>query len=167
MSEGFSGAASPDSGGGLDRELWRAAVAASVVAAAAVCLAGTVAIASVTAGASTVVSLTMMGAVLLVGSAVACGVIRSGSARSAARTQPIPPVSSRGIRRADRAHRRAVRRGSVGDEKALLEQLLSARYGVPVERVAWHVWLIKGELVEATFDQSTGQLISGGRELRL
>lgn len=123
--------------GGRARESRKKVVLAFVIAASGVCLGGAAAIIAITQGASTVVSLSMMAGFVVAGVVPALFI----------------------------AHR-ATR---VTDEPApsMLEQQLSARYGVPVRRLAFHVWDVDGELVEATFDTSTGYLTAGGRQLHL
>jgi hypothetical protein len=131
--------ASSAGNGEIEPESWRATVLAFAVAAGGVCLGGAAAIVAINAGASALVSLSLMAAFVIGG--VVTGVLLSRRAR-----------------------------GSVGqapDPETLLEWQLSARYGVRVERVAWHVWRVDGELVEATLDPATGYLTSGGRELQL
>jgi hypothetical protein len=164
MSRGFEGASSFGERHGFGEEPWRAIVLAFAIAATSVCLGGALAVAAVSRGASTGASVSIMSAVLLLGVVVAIVVVRHT-------WQPddlgIELPRSRGLRRADRAHRRAIRRAERMDPTVLLEQQLSARYGVPVQRLAGHVWRVNGELVEATFDPATGQLICGGRELSL
>ena len=125
-------------GDGIEPESWGTIVRACAVAAAAVCLGGTAAIVAVSQGASAALSLSLMASVVL------CGVLTAFAMTYKAQ------------------HGESAR-----SPESLLEQQLSARYGVPVQRVAWHVWRIDGELVEATLDPSTGYLTSGGRELHL
>ena len=157
----------------VGRESWRAAMVAFAVAATAICVGGAVAVVAVERGVPMPVALLLM-AVVIVSGVVAASlvVLRAWPGETEtvdARTvvDQLPRVRSRGIRRADRAHRRAVRRIATMDPTLVIEQKLSARYGVPVKRVASHVWRINGELVEATWDPSTGHLVAGGRELTL
>jgi hypothetical protein len=164
MSDDVSGAASSGgSKGGIHRDL---ATALAVVA-SAVCFGGLLAIAEVSRGTSTAISLSLMGIIVAAGTSVGFVLVHRSWRRNFSVDAPVARVSSRGIRRAARAHRRAIRRALAQPPEALLVQQLSARYGVPVERVAWHVWRINGELVEATLNPATGQLIVGGRELSL
>ena len=130
---------SASSNGQVEPESWRATVLAFAVAAGGVCIGGAVAIVAINSGASAVLSLSLMAACVVAG--VVTGIVLS--------------------RRANRSVGRAP------DPETLLEWQLSARYGVRVERVAWHVWRVDGELVEATLDPTTGYLTSGGRELQL
>ena len=167
-----------DNGGrwGADPASSRVYVGAFVVASAATCLGGVAAIAAVTSGASTVTSLCLMAACVLVGALAAIAVVRLGARRSNVSTEPAPTSTApaggdrkqrRTARRDLRRTRRELRRTPVCSPAILLQEELSARYGVPVERVAPHVWRIDGELVEATLDPLTGQLMTGGRELQL
>lgn len=156
------------------RESWRAAMVAFAVAATAICMGGAVAAVAVERDAPMPIALLLMAVVIVSGVVAASMVVLRTWPREAepqADAAPVvaglPRVRSRGIRRADRAHRRAVRRMATLDPTVAIEQKLSARYGVPVKRVAWHVWRINGELVEATWDPSTGHLVAGGRELTL
>jgi ABC-type Fe3+ transport system permease subunit len=135
----MSGASFDAEDGGLDEASWRALVVASAIAATAICLGGVVAIAALERGASTAISLILMTAIVASGAVAALGVFRH---RKRSRGRRTPPVT-------------------------LLEQQLSARYGAQVRRVAWHVWRINGELIEATLDPQSGHLLSGGRELHL
>ena len=167
MAQGIFETAGSGSGRG-DRELWLAFAAAVT----AVCLGGAVAIATAERGASTAVSLSLMAAIVLAGVVAACCLAQRALRPGAASASP--PVASpavrptrRSVRRARRTLKREMRRDLSTESATLLEKQLSARYGVPVRRVAWHVWCIKGELVEATLDRATGQLIAGGRELSL
>lgn len=48
-----------------------------------------------------------------------------------------------------------------------VERQLSSRYGVWVEQVAGHVWLVDGELIEAVLDEGTCRLMIGHHELSL
>lgn len=123
---------------GLGAVSWRTMVVAATVAATAICLGGAVAIAALTRGVPPAISLLLMGVLVSSGAVAACGVLSRGK-------------------------RRAADHGTA----SLLEEALTARYGVPVRRVAWHVWRINGELIEATLDPSTGHLFAGGRELSL
>jgi hypothetical protein len=162
MARGTSGAGSPgERRGGSDRATKKAVLIALAVAVVAICLGGTAAIVAASRGASTWVSLAVMAPVVLCGAVGAFAVLQRPLRHRHEGTELVR-VRSRGIRRAARAHQRALR-----EPGALLERQLSARYGVQVKRVAWHVWRINGELVEATLDPTTGQLISGGRELQL
>jgi hypothetical protein len=155
MSLGRSGAAQGD----FDRARVRAVGIAFTLMATGVALGGALAIVAASNGASTGASVAMMTPAVLCGAVAAFWVLRS---RLRASEGEALCVSSLGIRRAAWAHDRAVRHPD-----QLLEHQLSARYGVPVKRVAWHVWRIDGELVEATLDPATGRLVVGGRELSL
>ena len=137
MSQGMAEAAGAGSSG-VEHDSWRAVVMACGLAAAAVCAGGLSAIVAVSQGASAVVSLSLMAAFVFCGAVGATVMVH-----------------------------RARREESEQAPETLLEKQLSARYGVPVQRLAWHVWRIDGELVEANLDPSTGYLTSGGRELRL
>ncbi len=123
--------------GGIGTHRWRAIVRAGVVAAVAVSVGGVTAIVAISLGASGVTGLSLMAAIVLCGAGAAAFIVG-----------------------------RAGRGGRAPDPETLLEWQLSARYGVRVERVAWHVWRVDGELVEATLAPS-GYLVSGGRELQL
>lgn len=118
-------------------ESWRAAVVACGVAAASVCVGGLAAIVAAWMGASAMFSLSLMASFVLGGAVVAAAIAQRPT------TETSPP-----------------------EPRSMLERQLSERYGVPVQRLAWHVWDIDGELVEATFDTSTGYLSSGGEQLR-
>ena len=122
----------------MQPESWRVTVRAFVVAGVAICVGGITAIAALSLGASTAVSLASMAAIVLCGAVAAAVLMLRGR-----------------------------RGGKAPDPETLLEWQLSMRYGVPVERVAWHVWRVDGELIEAELNPSTGYLISGGRELQL
>lgn len=163
MAQGIFGAAGSDRGR-VDRELWLA----FAFAVGAVCLGGAVAIATAERGSSTAVSLLLMAAVVLGGVVGAC-YLAQRAWRSTADPSVAPTVrpTRRSVRRARRTLRREMCRDLSSESATLLEKQLSARYGVPVRRVAWHVWCIKGDLVEATLDPATGQLRAGGRELSL
>ena len=147
MSEDISGAAGP-SGGQLDARARRALLVSFLAAVMGVVLGATAALAAAILGASTLLGLLLMSAFAASGVAVAVTVVR----------------------RADRPHDGEARdpdgAGSENDETRL-EQQLSARYGVRIERVAPHVWRIRGELIEAVWDPWTGRLVAGGKELRL
>src|SRR5688500_14852275 len=97
------------SAGGVEHSSWKAIVAAFTVAAGAVCIGGAAAIVAISRGASGVASLSLMAAVVLVG-AIAAGLL---------------------LHRAEREEKKQ-------SPESLLERQLSARYGVPVQRVAWH-----------------------------
>ena len=138
MTQGMPGASS-SSGAEVEVGSWRAVVLAFGVAATGVCVGGAAAIVALDRGASAVLSLSLMATFVVIGAVTAIVMTRRA--------------------------RRSV--GRAPDPETLLEWQLSARYGVRVERVAWHVWRVDGELVEATLDPSTGYLTSGGRELQL
>jgi hypothetical protein len=149
-------------------------VGAFVVAAVAVCLGGASAIAAVNHGAPATASLMLMAALVACGLMAALGVIVLGGRRRHIRRGRdhsdrggirAHGQAARRDRREIRRARRALRRAKSCSPSTMLEEQLSARYGVPVERVAWHVWRIDGQLVEATLDPVTGQLMTGGREL--
>lgn len=128
----------PGSRDGMGRDSWRRIVMAFAVAASSVCLGGAAAIVAISRGASTALSLSLMATVIVCGGLAALVMTRQG------------------------------RRTSGGPrEQTLLERQLTARYGVPVEQLTWHVWRIDGELIEATLDPQTGYLTAGGRELQL
>jgi hypothetical protein len=152
----------------------RAYVGAFVVAAAATCLGGAASIGAVTTGASAVVSLSLLAGCVLVGFLSAVVVLRVSNRRSRPGTAVAPRSTRREQRRSARRDRRQLRRDRrelrrtpVCSPAIMLEEKLTTRYGVPVERVAAHVWRIDGELVEATLDPVSGQLMTGGRELQL
>lgn len=162
MSKSHFGSGGSSSNGSV-RRLSRAGVVAFVVAATAVCLAGGLTIVALSNGASAVQSLLLMAGVVLLGAVIATGVVLLGHRRRRAGHR----ANARQERRQMRRDRRALHRTKVCSPELMLAEQLSARYGVPVERVAAHVWRIDGQLVEATLDPATGQLMTGGRELQL
>ena len=141
----------------------RVYVVAFAAAATALCLGGAVAIAAAAQGASAAQSLSLLAGFVLWGALAAAGLVMLDGRKD--RDQPLGRLTRRD-RREMRRTQRAMRRSTECSPELMLAEQLSERYGVPVERVAWHVWLIDGELVEATFDPATGQLMTGGRELQ-
>ena len=141
----------------------RVYVVAFAAAAIALCLGGAVAIAAAVQGASAAQSLSLLAGFVLWGALAAAGLVLLDGRQD--REQPVGRLTRRD-RREMRRTEKAMRRSKECSPELLLAEQLSARYGVPVERVAWHVWRIDGELVEATFDPTTGQLMTGGRELQ-